>query len=49
VNPLEILALGAVLLLAALIGRVVARRPRHIRPDAEWRVALDRLRRRQAR
>jgi hypothetical protein len=49
VNPLEVLVVGAVLFLAALIRRVVARRPRHIRPDSEWRGALDRVRRRQAR
>jgi hypothetical protein len=40
-------AIGVVLLLAVLLGRAFARRPRHTRSDAEWRSAQDRLRQRQ--
>jgi hypothetical protein len=46
-DPLIVAAIGVVLLLAVLLGRAVARRPPHIRSDAEWRSALDRLRQRQ--
>jgi len=43
VDPLIIAAIVVVLLLAIVLGRVVTRRPRHTRSDAEWRGALDRL------
>jgi hypothetical protein len=37
----------AILLLAAVLGRVVARRPRRVRSSAELRDAQERLRQRQ--
>jgi hypothetical protein len=46
-DPLVALAIGTVLLLAVLLGRMLARRPRHRRSGAEWRSAHERLVRRQ--
>ncbi|GGC72024.1 hypothetical protein GCM10011504_57070 [Siccirubricoccus deserti] len=46
-DPLVVLAIGTVLLLAVLIGRRMAHRPRHRRSGAEWRSAHGRLARRQ--
>jgi hypothetical protein len=48
-DPLVVLAVGAAVFLAILLGRMLARRPRHRRSGAEWRGAHERLVRRQER
>ncbi len=41
--------IAAALIAAVVLARAAARRRRHMRSDAEWRGALERLRQRQGR